>query len=69
MPTGRVWGYRRGMRDLIHKLIKQVDGAGFTDAHGHALENNQAYIDLKAAVTHDGPGLRYNEDEPIIGDV
>lgn len=37
----------------ISGFIQQVEGANFTDRDDHALELNQAYIDLKALVHHD----------------
>lgn len=36
--------------DYAQALFDQVDGAGYRDAHGHPLENNAAYLAIKAAV-------------------
>jgi len=37
----------------INGFIQQVEGSNFTDRNDHAIELNQAYIDLKALVHHD----------------
>ena len=29
-------------------LIDQVEGSGYRDKHGHPLENNEAFIELKS---------------------
>lgn len=36
---------------LIQALIDVVEGGNFTDRHDHALELNQAYIDLKVSMS------------------
>lgn len=58
------------MRDLVQKLIAQVDGAGFTDNNGHSLEMNEAYLNLKAVVERDPTGHYYADpDSPADGEL
>ena len=47
-PDDQYRGDRDPILAAVRDLIQQIEGSDYRDKHGHPLENNEAFIELKS---------------------